>query len=90
MSPRRSRLVSDWKKLSTAEIIKKQLDVFEQYLHLAIAHHLNRMIVIHGLGTGKLREEVHKILKATPEVTKFKNEWSGKYGFGATEITFRY
>jgi hypothetical protein len=84
------QLVSDWKKLSTAEIIKKQLDVFERYLHLAIVHHLGRMIVIHGLGTGKLREEVHGILRKTPEVGRFKNEWSGKYGFGATEIVFRY
>ena len=48
------------------------------------------MIVIHGLGKGKLRDEVHTILKQTPEVSRYKNEWSGRYGFGATEIRFRY
>jgi hypothetical protein len=84
------QLVSNPRGLSNAEIIKIQLDTLERNLHLAIAHRQERMIVIHGLGKGKLREEVHAILKQTPEVTRFKNEWSGKYGFGATEVHFRY
>ncbi len=83
------QLVKNAKALNTDEILKKQLDTLEKYLHLAIVHHQERMIVIHGLGKGKLREEVHAILKKTPEVKRFKNEWSGKYGFGATEIHFR-
>ncbi len=84
------QLRSNWRGLSNAEIIKIQLDTLERYLHLAIVHHQERMIVIHGLGKGKLRDEVHAILKATPEVARYKNEWSGKYGFGATEVTFKY
>ncbi len=84
------QLVKNVAALSNDEIIKKQLDTLEKYLHLAIAHHQQTMIVIHGMGKGKLREEVHSILKKTPEVKRFKNEWSGKYGFGATEVTFRY
>ncbi|GAA4467075.1 hypothetical protein GCM10023093_22270 [Nemorincola caseinilytica] len=84
------QLRSNSKGLSNAEIIKIQLDTLERYLHLAIMHRLERMIVIHGLGKGKLRDEVHAMLKATPEVGRYKNEWSGRYGFGATEVTFRY
>ncbi|PQJ09049.1 hypothetical protein CJD36_020960 [Flavipsychrobacter stenotrophus] len=84
------QLVKNVAALSNDEIIKKQLDTLEKYVHLAIAHHQQTMIVIHGMGKGKLREEVHAILKKTPEVKRFKNEWSGKYGFGATEVTFRY
>lgn len=84
------QLTSSRKGLSNDQIIKMQLDTLEHYLHLAIVHRQERMIVIHGLGKGKLREEVHAILKKTPEVGRFKNEWSGKYGFGATEVFFRY
>lgn len=84
------QLVTDRKGLSNADIVTKQLDVLRHYLQLAIVHHQERMIVIHGLGKGRLREEVHAILKQTPEVSRYKNEWSGKYGFGATEIHFRY
>lgn len=84
------QLVKNVAALSNDEIVKKQLDTLEKYLHLAIVHHQPTMIVIHGMGKGKLREEVHAILKKTPEVKRFKNEWSGKYGFGATEVSFRY
>ena len=83
-------LVDDKKGLTNADCIKIQLDTLQRYLHLAIVHRQERMVVIHGLGKGKLREEVHAILKQTKEVGRFKNEWSGKYGFGATEIYFRY
>jgi len=84
------KLTSSKKGLSNAEIVQLQLDTLRHYLQLAIVHHQERMIVIHGLGKGKLREEVHAILKQTPEVSRYKNEWSGRYGFGATEIYFRY
>jgi hypothetical protein len=83
-------LVDNIKGLSNAEIIKLQLDTLQRYLQLAIVHRQERMIVIHGLGKGKLKDEVHAILKKMPEVARFKNEWSGRYGFGATEIYFRY
>ena len=83
-------LLDNKKGLSNAEIIKIQLDTLQRYLQLAIVHRQSRMVVIHGLGKGKLREEVHTILKQTPEVSRYKNEWSGRYGFGATEIWFRY
>ena len=84
------QLVKKPSALKNEEIVKKQLDTLEHYLHLAIVHRQERMIVIHGLGKGVLRDEVHKILKQTKEVNRFKNEWSGKYGFGATEIHFKY
>jgi hypothetical protein len=84
------QLTSDKRGLSNTEIVQMQLDTLRHYLQLAIVHHQERMVVIHGLGKGKLRDEVHAILKQTPEVSRYKNEWSGKYGFGATEIFFRY
>jgi hypothetical protein len=83
-------LVKNKRGLSNAEIVKLQLDTLKHYLHLAIVHRMERMIVIHGLGKGRLREEVHAILKEMPEVSRFKNEWSGSYGFGATEVWFRH
>jgi hypothetical protein len=83
-------LVDNKRGLTNADIVQLQLQTLRHYLQLSIVHRQERMIVIHGLGKGKLREEVHAILKQTPEVSRFKNEWSAKYGFGATEIWFRY
>jgi dsDNA-specific endonuclease/ATPase MutS2 len=82
--------LTDAEDLSNAEIIKMQLDTLQHYLQLAIVHKQERMVVIHGLGEGKLKQEVHKVLKKTREVFIFTNEWHGRYGFGATEIYFRY
>lgn len=84
------QLTSDIKNLSNTDIINIQLHTLNRYLSLAIFHKLPRMVVIHGLGKGKLKEEVHKILKQIPEVKRFSNEWMGKYGFGATEVVFEY
>jgi len=83
-------LVDNMRGLSNADIVKIQLDTLQRYLNLAIVHRQERMVVVHGLGKGRLREEVHAVLKTVKEVSRFKNEWSGKYGFGATEIWFRY
>lgn len=83
-------LVKNLNGLTNSDMLKIQLDTLEKYLHLAIVHRQHSMVVIHGLGKGTLKEEVHKVLKRTPEVGRYKNEWSAKYGFGATEIVFRY
>ncbi len=78
------------KKLTNAEMLQIQTDYLQYYLRLAITHRFDRMIIIHGLGRGVLRDAVHQVLRETPEVGRFANEWMGKYGFGATEVYFTY
>jgi len=82
-------LVEDRKGWSNAAIMELQLRTLEKYLHLAVAHRMERLIVIHGVGSGALKEAVHRVLRQHPEVYRFKNEWMGKYGYGATEVIFR-
>ncbi len=82
------QLTDQYKKLSNAEIMDIQLRTLERYVLLAIVHRQERMMIIHGLGTGALRDAVHRYLKTIPEVRYFRNEWHGKYGFGATEVVF--
>lgn len=82
-------LEKNWKGLSNIAILAIQLNAFQRYLELAISHHQHNLIVIHGVGKGKLKDEIHQILKQTPEVATFVNQYHAKYGYGATEITFR-
>ena len=72
--------------LSNFEMLTLQLNNFEKYLDLAIAHHQHNLIVIHGVGTGKLKDEIHEILKSRREVRSFINQYDPRYGYGATEI----
>ncbi len=67
-----------------------QLQEFEKWYDLAIAHHLPEMIVIHGIGTGKLKDELHEILKTRREVENFINQYDARFGYGATQIYFQY
>lgn len=74
--------------LDTMEILQLQLNVLEYHLDMAIAHNQQQMVIIHGIGTGKLRDEVHNVLRSKKGVASFDNKWQGQYGFGATTILF--
>ena len=76
--------------LDSFEILTLQLQTFEKYFDLAVAHRLPSMIVIHGVGSGKLRDELHEILRVKRNVKSFVNRYDPRYGYGATEIFFQY
>jgi len=84
------KLTDDWKHLSNYEILTMQLKAFEKYYHLAITHHQPSLIVIHGVGEGKLRDEIHDILRLKKDVKSFVNQYHHNFGYGATEIFFQY
>lgn len=84
------KLVEKWTGLDNLEILTIQLQTFEKYLDLAQAHHLPSMVVIHGLGSGRLRDEIHEELRLKKGVKSFVNRYDPRYGYGATEIFFQY
>ncbi len=77
-------------QMSNFEILTLQLHEFEKWYDLAIAHHQPDLIVIHGIGTGKLKDELHEILKTRKEVKTFINQYDPRFGYGATQIFFQY
>lgn len=84
------KLTDNWKRMSNYEILSLQLRTFEKYYDLAVAHHQPTLIVIHGVGEGVLRNEVHDILRLKKEVKSFVNQYHPAFGYGATEIYFQY
>jgi dsDNA-specific endonuclease/ATPase MutS2 len=84
------KLSDNWKHLSNFEILTIQLKNFEKFYYLAVAHHQPNLTVIHGIGSGKLRDEIHELLKYKKEVKSFVNQYHPNYGYGATEIYFSY
>ena len=84
------KLTDDWRNLSNHEIFTLQLRTFEKYYELALAHIQPSLIVVHGLGTGRLRDEIHDILRLRKEVKSFVNQYHPQFGYGATEIYFQY
>jgi hypothetical protein len=84
------KIADNWKGLSNFEIITIQLKEFERWYDLAVAHRQPDLIVIHGVGKGKLKDEIHDILKTKKEVRFFVNQYDHRFGYGATEIFFQY
>jgi hypothetical protein len=83
------QLVSDTKGLTNFDMLTIQLDAFELALDNAIRTRQQSLVVIHGVGKGRLKEEIHNLLKSVAEVEFFQHDWNPRYGYGATEIFFR-
>jgi hypothetical protein len=83
------KLTDNWNHLSNFDILSAQLNAFEKYYELAVAHRQPELIVIHGVGEGRLRDEIHERLRLKDEVKSFVNQFHHSYGYGATEIYFK-
>jgi hypothetical protein len=84
------KLVDNWADMTNTAIVGIQLREFEKWYDLAIAHKQPSLIVIHGIGKGRLRDEIHSILRHKKEVKSFINQYHPNFGWGATEIFFQY
>ena len=83
-----ANLVNNPSAVPKHQVLQTQLRHFEEYLEKALRLGVDRIFVIHGVGQGKLKNEIHKRLRRTPFVKKYKNEYHHKYGYGATEVIF--
>jgi hypothetical protein len=84
------KITSSTKGMSNYEILSLQLNEFEKFCDAATAHYQPSLIVIHGVGEGVLRDEIHERLRFRKEVKSFVNQYHPLYGYGATEIYFQY
>jgi hypothetical protein len=73
-------------QLAPSEILEVQLEHFEQSLSKALLDDVGRLILIHGVGEGKLRAEIRSRLKASPQVRQYYPASPARFGNGATEV----
>jgi Smr domain len=73
-------------KIPPEDALFIQLDKFEKALERAIASGKLEFRAVHGLGTGKLKQEIFKILDKHPHVRSYENSYHSRYGFGSTLI----
>ena len=72
--------------MSNGEILKVQLDRFTTALEGVLKTDQKRMIFIHGLGNGKLKFEVRKLLDTKYSHLKYQDASFKEYGYGATLV----
>ncbi len=74
--------------IPSTDALFHQLEEFEKQLDKAIAAGKLEFRVVHGLGKGKLKDEIHKLLDKHPHVQSYINDYSQRYGFGSTIVYF--
>jgi hypothetical protein len=81
-------LIADPNKI-VGSAIGFQLNKMEAYINKAIQLGIDEVVLIHGIGDGKLKDAVKMRLRTHPLVAKIINEHHPLYGFGATEVKLR-
>ncbi|MEL7339467.1 MAG: DUF2027 domain-containing protein [Bacteroidota bacterium] len=82
-------LVSKPHLLAPSEMLQLQQKRIEKALNDAVLERYASLVLIHGVGEGKLRKIVHAALKESPAVLSFGPADPKQYGNGATKITFK-
>ena len=75
--------------LSNFDMLRIQLNAFEQALRQHRKRRHRKIIFIHGVGEGVLKAEVRKEL-ARMDNCSYRDADYRKYGYGATEVTLWY
>ena len=79
------QLVSSQRGLSNCDMLEIQLATAKRQLDFAMKKKIQRVVFIHGVGAGVLRQELEYLLKRY-EAVSFEDANFQKYGRGATEI----
>ena len=64
-------------------------ELLPEYFHACREKGIFAVRVIHGKGTGTLREGVHRLLEKLPEVESFRLAGTGSGSWGATWVYLR-
>lgn len=80
-----SSLREKYDNLSPREIITIQIGTFERMLESALANNYSRIVFIHGVGNGTLKQALIERLKDFGDI-EFRNASFAKYGNGAIEL----
>ena len=83
------QLIDKIEGLSNREILDIQLDKFQREMELAIRNRAKRIVFIHGVGNGVLKQEIAKKLQS--KFARYRNQDASfkEYGFGATMVILR-
>jgi hypothetical protein len=84
------RLADDHQFLTSSEMLSIQLTELRKNIDAAIAHKFPSIVFIHGVGNGTLKHEIHKVVSKHPQVKTFMDARKEKFGYGATEVWFKF
>ncbi|MBT4775249.1 MAG: Smr/MutS family protein [Crocinitomicaceae bacterium] len=82
-------LIDSHKGMPNYQIIEVQMAEFKRKMNAAISRNMKRIVFIHGVGAGVLREEIRSELRTFYPGYEFLDGSYQRYGGGATEVLLR-
>lgn len=82
-------LLEDTRGLTNHEMLEVQMGRFRNELETAIANGTKRIVFIHGIGNGTLKQELRKELTTKYKKYYFQDASFKEYGYGATMVILR-
>nr|WP_298928077.1 Smr/MutS family protein [uncultured Allomuricauda sp.] len=80
-----NQLVKSTKGLNNFDMLNLQLETAKRQLHFAMDKRIQKVVFIHGVGEGVLKEELYYLFRKYENI-KFYDADYQKYGLGATEV----
>ncbi|WP_029489299.1 Smr/MutS family protein [Ochrovirga pacifica] len=80
------KLVKSISGMNNADILNKQLDTAKHKVEFAIRNRIPKIVFIHGVGEGILKEELYRLFHRYS--LRYEDASYQKYGLGATEVSF--
>ncbi|MCC7051000.1 MAG: Smr/MutS family protein [Bacteroidia bacterium] len=82
-------LTDKYTTMTPTEMLTLQQSICRQKIEFAIAKQYKKIVFIHGVGNGVLKQEVRKLLNNYIDL-KYRDASPLKYGQGATEVLLDY
>ena len=82
-------LLEDTRGITNHEILEVQLGRFRNELETAIANNTRRIVFIHGIGNGTLKQELRQELTTKYKKYYFQDASFKEYGYGATMVILK-
>ncbi|WP_350292282.1 Smr/MutS family protein [uncultured Croceitalea sp.] len=79
------QLTNSTRGMSSFDMLNLQLDTAKRQIEFAIRKRIQKVVFIHGVGEGVLKEELVYLFKRYENIKYYDAEYK-KYGLGATEI----
>lgn len=83
------QLVEDERGLEAKDKLEIQTQRFHQAMADALTQKAKRVVVIHGVGNGRLKTEIRRLLDRQYTKYKYQDASFAEYGFGATLVWIR-
>lgn len=80
-----NQLTRSTKNMSNFDMLNLQMDTAKRQLEFAIQKRIQKVVFIHGVGEGVLKEELYSLFRRYENLKYYDADYQ-KYGWGATEV----